>query len=288
MASLMDIPGIGPFLATRQQMLNEGAQRQQQQMGLMGLMAQMERQAQEREMAPLRMEQLRGQLDMNRQHGALYAAQAAEHQRRALAGEQQEAARAELANTLTQGFQGVQGEGAPPPSAVMMNEAAALRAAQEADARGEQVRIDVPNPARVQGLAVRADPARAIPELLRQQRAPTPSSLTANYKPVAGGYLKVNADGSETFVRTAPDARVPPEPLHPVMVDGKPVLLPRSDAVGKPPAATSGREEDANVRRVLQFSAVLDKAGFNETYSTLEEATKRVTPETVKYLTGPG
>lgn len=54
MAGLMDIPGIGPFMQARQQIGAENAQRQQQAIGLMGLMAQQEKIAEERQMAPLR------------------------------------------------------------------------------------------------------------------------------------------------------------------------------------------------------------------------------------------
>lgn len=91
-----------------------------------------------------------------------------------------------------------------PPTGVMMNPDAARQAAIEADARGERVAINVPNPQNVQALAIAADPARAIPELLRQGRAPNQNPLS-NIRPVAGGYLEKQPDGSAKFVRTAPE-----------------------------------------------------------------------------------
>lgn len=61
MPSVLDIPGMGPYLATRQQMVGEDAQRQQQAIGIMGLIGQMEDRDAKRAMAPLQQRLLAAQ-----------------------------------------------------------------------------------------------------------------------------------------------------------------------------------------------------------------------------------
>lgn len=55
----------------------------------------------------------------------------------------------------------------------------------------------------------------------------------------------------------------------------------------RPRSSSSGREENDMIRRTMQFASVIDKSGFNESYANIDEALKKITPETLPYLTGP-
>lgn len=148
--------------------------------------------------------------------------------------------------------------------------------------------VNVPSQANVRALSVIAEPEKAIPEILRQQRPPAAQRPQQDYMPVSGGYLERQPDGTAKFVRTAPEAAPRVDPLVPVKgADGKPILLPRSEAAGMTPASLSGREDDHMLRRVMEFGKTIEKAGFAESYAVLDEAARLVTPDTVKYLAGP-
>lgn len=135
--------------------------------------------------------------------------------------QQRNAATGALATLLSPagGYQGnAENPQVSPPTATMLNEDAARQAAIEADKRGEQVAINVPNKSNVQALSVLADPQKAIPEILRQQRPSTGGAFTlgpnqtryVNGQPVAAGpnvgaaapskYTHITEDGKGGFV----------------------------------------------------------------------------------------
>lgn len=271
-------PGILGYV-TGQETAQRGTANQIAQLqGVLGLQRMMEEQAMAREMAPV--------MAADRAAATrLRDAQIADLERKGVLSMQQQQAHGALANLLAGG--GYQGavEG---PTAVAMNEQDALRQVQEAEAQGRPLGVNVPNPGSVQGLAVLANPQQAIPEILRQQRPPTPGRDTSII-PVAGGYFN---KATNEYVRTAPEAAprpAPPEPLVPVKdpKTGRPVMLPRSQASGLEPASLSGREDDIGVRRLGQFSTALEKGGIPSAYAILEDARAKITPDVLPYLTGP-
>ena len=93
-----------------------------------------------------------------------------------------------------------------PPTGIMMDENAARQAAIAADAAGQPVSINVPNPRNVQALSVLADPSHAITELLRQQRP-----LTGGFK-LSPGQTKFTSEGVP-FV-SLPDRPQKPSAAH--------------------------------------------------------------------------
>ena len=115
----------------------------------------------------------------NQSQAPLRAAQTAEALRRSRDLATQGAARGQLAGLLsTGGFMGnAENPSVSPPTGIMMDENAARQAAMSADAAGQPVSINVPNPRNVQALSVLADPSHAIPELLRGNRPQNVSPL---------------------------------------------------------------------------------------------------------------
>jgi hypothetical protein len=176
---------LSPFLQgvlTRNQEYRqeqEAALRQQHmQLGLQGLMM-------KQQMAPLEMELMRAQVEAQRQaaqaapqraemEAALKRAQLEKFQREGQQAQTQQQAQMGLAGLLSGNF-------APNLTGVMTDENSAREAAIAADRAGQKVNIGVPNPANMQALSVLANPQRAIPELLKQQRPPQ----TANESPIA-------------------------------------------------------------------------------------------------------
>lgn len=118
----------------------------------------------------------------------------------------------------------------------------------------EPTRVYTPDQNVVRGLAVAAEPEKAIPELLRQQR---PQNQKSGIRPVSGGYVVEKPDGSAEFVATGGGARkriiATGSGYMEIGEDGKPTPLMGSD--GKqlmPPSmaqsATKERMTDEAVR----------------------------------------
>jgi hypothetical protein len=174
-------PGLRGYLMSRQNQQAEQqqqAQAVQQMIGLQGLL-------QKQQMAPLEMELMRAQVEAQRQAAqaapqraemetALKRAQLDKFQREGQQAQTQQQAQMGLAGLLSGNF-------APNLTGVMTDENSAREAAIAADRAGQKVNIGVPNPANMQALSVLANPQRAIPELLKQQRPPQ----TANESPIA-------------------------------------------------------------------------------------------------------
>jgi len=281
-------PGIQGYFAGQELGMRQDAAGLNQLRGILGILAEQEAQAAAREMRPLQMEALRGQV-ADRQGLARYRdAQIADMERKGVMAQQQQTAQGVLANLLaTGGYQGT----VAGPTTVALSDEEAIRRVREASEQGRELGANVPSPGSVQGLSVLADPQRAIPELLRQQRPEKPLTPRQMVTPVAGGYL----DENRQFVRTAPEPqRVERrDPLVRVMgTDGKPKLVRESEAEGMQPAPMpSGREDNEMIRRTLQFGTAMEKAAFPQSYATLEEATSKIAAageEALKFLTGPG
>jgi hypothetical protein len=177
-------PGLRGFLMSRQ---NQQVEQQAEMQGLMGMLRLKQAQeeaAQRAQMQPLQMELMKAQVEAQRQaaqaapqkaamEAALKQAQLEKAQRESQQAQVQQQAQMGLAGLLGGNF-------APNLTGVMTDENQAREAAIAADRAGQQVNIGVPNPANVQALSVLANPQRAIPELLKQQRP-----QTANESPIA-------------------------------------------------------------------------------------------------------
>jgi len=160
-------PGLDGYIAAQQL----GQQRQQQEMGVLMQLAQLQRQQQQDALAaeerPLKMNLLRSQI--------------AEKDATAANTANQRAAQGALSRlAMTGGYTGPQAEGVP--TAVAPNDAEALRMVQEADARGQPMGVNVPNPGNVRALTSMAFPAefgRAQAQaLFREPKTPAVSNLT--------------------------------------------------------------------------------------------------------------
>jgi hypothetical protein len=177
-------PGLRGYLMSRQ---NQQVEQQAEMQGLMGMLRLKQAQeeaAQRAQMQPLQMELMKAQVEAQRQaaqaapqkaamEAALKQAQLEKAQRESQQAQVQQQAQMGLAGLLGGNF-------APNLTGVMTDENQAREAAIAADRAGQQVNIGVPNPANVQALSVLANPQRAIPELLKQQRP-----QTANESPIA-------------------------------------------------------------------------------------------------------
>lgn len=159
-------PGLDGFIAAQQL----GQQRQAQEIGILSRLAQMQRQqqqdAQAAEMRPLQMDLLRSQVAAQQAQGPLKALEAQERA-------QQIQARGALSNLLTTGGGPLRAD------SVSTDEAEALRRVQEADARGQTMTVNVPNPDNVRALTAMAFPkeyGRAQAQALFQQPKPVATS----------------------------------------------------------------------------------------------------------------
>lgn len=157
------------------------------------------------------------------------------------------------------------------PGAVFGGDAQAIEAMKQAEATGTPFRGYVNNPAIAQGLAIKADPARAIPELLKQQAPP----------PVVTPYQTQSLAMRQKEI----DARPPPqEPMLPVQqADGSVIYVPRSEAGGR---SVGGRPNSPNLTRNVQaLGTAFEKANLPQTVAVLNQAEK-ITPELATYVTG--
>lgn len=198
-------PGLDGYIAAQQL----GQQRQAQEMGVLMQLAQLQRQQQQdtqaAEMRPLQMEALRSQIDTRRA-----ATEAAGTQRQAQGA---------LSQLLAGG-----GYAGPTqaPTAVASNDADALRMVQEADARGQPMGVNVPNPQNVRALTSMAFPTQygqaAATAMFREPKAVTPRQ---NFIPVAGGYLAPDESGKMAFTRTQQpgEGRAEPAPVVKDIID---------------------------------------------------------------------
>lgn len=156
----------------------------------------------------------------------------------------------ELSALLTSGgYQGTPGQEGPVPApdSVALNDAEAIRRLQAAG--NTPMRVDVPNPSRVQALAVQAEPDRAIPEILRQQR-PAPEMTPYQQQRIALETRRLDQAPPRT------------EPLVPVRgPDGTPVYQPRSAAIGQPVGSTSIAGSGSFSPETLKFTAQQYLAG---------------------------
>jgi hypothetical protein len=177
-------PGLRGYLMSRQNQAAEGQTEMQGLLGMLRLKQAQEEAAQRAQMQPLQMELMKAQVEAQRQaaqaapqkaamEAALKQAQLEKAQREGRQAQVQQQAQMGLAGLLGGNF-------APNLTGVMTDENQAREAAIAADRAGQQVNIGVPNPANVQALSVLANPQRAIPELLKQQRP-----QTANESPIA-------------------------------------------------------------------------------------------------------
>lgn len=172
-------------------------------------LAQLQKQQQYQQAAQQHMQLQRDQLT---QQGLLQQAQisnygrlADETARRSGVEDAQRQASGKLAGLLSP--QGSFGRGTDmerPNAQVFTNDAEAISAMQQAEAKGLPFTGNVPNPSAVKSLAIQADPTHAIPELLRQQRPPL-ATTGMGARPVAGGYIQQGADGKVEFVQTRQD-----------------------------------------------------------------------------------
>lgn len=161
-------PGLDGYIAAQQ----IGQQRQQQEMGLLMQLAQMQRQqradAQAAEMHPLQMEALRSQIDTRNATTA--------------AAGQQRVAQGALSRLMTPegSYSGPTAPGVP--TTVAGNDAEALRMVQEADARGQPMGANVPNPGNVRSLTSMAFPKEygeaQAKALFREPKTVVPSNLS--------------------------------------------------------------------------------------------------------------
>ena len=199
-------PGLDGYIAAQQL----GQQRQQAETGalmqLLQVQNQMEQAAQAREMRPLQMEALRSQI--------------ASRNATAQQAQRQQAAQGALSSLLaTGGYQGALAA----PTAVASSDDEALRIMREADAKGIQMGVNVPNQQNVKALTSMAFPA----EFGKAQAAAlfpkpvVPTTPRQNIVPVTGGYLQPNATGAMEFVRTQQqgEGRAEPAPVVKDIID---------------------------------------------------------------------
>jgi hypothetical protein len=187
-------PGLRGFLMSRQ---NQQVEQQAEMQGLMGMLRLKQAQeeaAQRAQMQPLQMELMKAQVEAQRQaaqaapqkaamEAALKQAQLEKARREGLEAETRQAGLSGLLQQMTRPYQSPQGvaptDGSQgPPDMVAPNDQAAIQALQSAG--GRPMKVDVANPALTQAYQVMANPQRAIPELIKQQRP-----QTANESPIA-------------------------------------------------------------------------------------------------------
>jgi hypothetical protein len=177
-------PGLDGFLAQRRDAAAEQQAEMQGIMGFLRLKQAQEEAAQRAQMQPLQMELIRAQIAERQaasQSAPARAQMEMELKRAQLEKAQREGQQAQVQQQAQMGLAGLLGGNfAPNLTGVMTDENQAREAAIAADRSGQQVNIGVPNPANVQALSVLANPQRAIPELLKQQRP-----QTANESPIA-------------------------------------------------------------------------------------------------------
>jgi hypothetical protein len=189
-------PGLRGYLMSRQ---NQQVEQQQELQGLMGMLRLKQAQeeaAQRAQMQPLQMELMKAQVEAQREK-ARTAPQRAEMEaalnqmkldkarREGLEAETRQAGLSGLLQQMTRPYQSPQGvaptdgsQGAP--DMVAPNDQAAIQALQAAG--GRPMRVDVANPGLTQAYQVMANPQRAIPELIKQQRPPTAQSPIGKIK----------------------------------------------------------------------------------------------------------
>jgi hypothetical protein len=177
-------PGLDGFLAQRRDAAAEQQTEMQGIMGFLRLKQAQEEAAQRAQMQPLQMELIRAQIAERQaasQSAPARAQMEMELKRAQLEKAQREGQQAQVQQQAQMGLAGLLGGNfAPNLTGVMTDENQAREAAIAADRSGQQVNIGVPNPANVQALSVLANPQRAIPELLKQQRP-----QTTNESPIA-------------------------------------------------------------------------------------------------------
>jgi hypothetical protein len=187
-------PGLRGYLMSRQ---NQQVEQQAEMQGLMGMLRLKQAQeeaAQRAQMQPLQMELMKAQVEAQRQaaqaapqkaamEAALKQAQLDKARREAQQFDIQNTGLSGLLQQMTRPYQSPQGvaptdgsQGAP--DMVAPNDQAAIQALQAAG--GRPMRVDVANPGLTQAYQVMANPQRAIPELIKQQRP-----QTANESPIA-------------------------------------------------------------------------------------------------------
>lgn len=146
-----------------------------------------------------------------------------------------------------------------PPTGVMMNDTAALEAAKAADARGEQVGINVPSPGTVRGLAVLGKvPQGSLTELLKQTN-PTAGNPQLSYDPLRGVIVDRKA-GTFSAPTSSGGASLPARPASDPLVivqgaDGKPTYVPKSEAIGQTPGKASDAGSGSFTPETLSFTA---------------------------------
>ena len=209
MAQFQIAPGLDGYRAA----VTDAQRQQAQEVGVLMQLAQLQRQQQAdaaaAEMRPLQMDALRAQIESRKA-----ATEAAAGQRQAQGA---------LSRLMTPegSYSGPVAAGVP--TAVAGNDADALRMVQEAEARGQPMGANVPNPQNVRALTSMAFPA----EYGKAQAAalfPKPVAPTTprqNIVPVTGGYLSPGADGAMVFTRTQePGAgRAEPSPVVKDIID---------------------------------------------------------------------
>ena len=295
------LPGVPyAFMRAQDQTRQNQSHELQQALGLMGVLAQMQRQKQVQAQAAQEQElraalasgdtealgRIPGGIGILKElaqikntgiTGALHQAQTADLQRRAGEAEQQGMARGALANLLSPSGSFGQGTEMERPTArVFANDAEAIRAMQEAEAKGVPFTGNVPNPGNVQALALQADPQRAIPELLRQQRTPpvgqslAPRVVQDTNSPTGWGYLNPR-DGTITPGAPVPStARPQPQRLVPMPDPNDPTKatfgVPTPGAQAFPPpesadAAKARREAEQASNTAASVRERIDKMG---------------------------
>lgn len=190
---LAQIPGYGGYLAKAQMNQQQGMNELSQMSGSMGILANIQKMQQQKQMTDLlsspqfqsmtpeqkqnMLVSIPGGLDMAVKlstikntgvTGLLHSAQLKELQNKGVISGQEQQAKGALANLLSPA--GSFGQGTPaenPNSQVFPNDAAALSAAQRADASGVPFTGNVPNPGNVQALTVAA--GNALPRGLSTQ-----------------------------------------------------------------------------------------------------------------------
>lgn len=105
---------------------------------------------------------------------------------------------------------------------------------------------------------------------------------------------RIAQEGRADMIRLAASLRQPPQPRQPQVVtneqgifqigpDGQAVPVVGPD--GKP---LTGKSRTADTRQVVQLSRDLERAGLPEIDSVIANVEKSLTPETAKFITGPG
>lgn len=173
-------PGLDGVLMAHQQ----GQQRQMQEFGILAQLAQLrnseEAAQQAREMRPLQLELLKSQIAAQNAQAPLKALELKQKT-------QQMGAQGMLSNLMLNG--GYEGPTVA-PTAVAQNDAEALRLVQEADARGQQLGVNVPNPQNVRALGAVAYPQEFGKSLFPKPMAPgAPVKVPDKNSPTGFSYV---------------------------------------------------------------------------------------------------